>query len=380
MSDRYDVIVIGVGTMGSAACYHLARRGVRVLGLEQFDIPHGRGAHHGFSRMIRSSYYEDPSYVPLIQRSYELWHELEACSGMKLLHMVGGLYMGPRDSNWVNRSIESAQRHGLPHEVLDRDEIARRHPVFHIPDDYFALFETQAGLLRPEWIVAAHCEHAMRAGAELHGHAPVTTVNENAAGVTVTTPRGRYQADRVIVAGGAWASRLVGDLGVELKASRRVLGWVWPKRPERFELGSFPAFAIDDLAGGVHYGFPMLPDNPGFKIAHDYRHYAAPAVNPDTANRELADGDEDDFRIALRRHIPDADGPLLAARVCFYTISPDGHPIVGVHPTRPRVIVAAGFSGHGFKFSSGIGETLADLATLGDTTVAIALFDPGRFR
>jgi sarcosine oxidase len=366
--ENFDVIVVGIGAMGSSACHHLAKRGVRVLGLEQFDIPHALGSSHGSSRMIRLAYYEHPDYVPLLKRAYALWHELEGESGQKLLHRTGGLYMGPHDGEIVGGSLRSAQQHNLAHDLLNRDELRRRFPQFEVPDKWVALYEPEAGFLRPEAVISAYAESALRAGAELHGREPVIEWNADQNDVRVVTPRGEYRADRLIFCGGPWSGPLVRDLGVQLRVTRQVLGWVWPKQPELFALGRLPVWAIDHLDGTIHYGFPMMSDVPGFKVAH---HAPGAITDPDRVARDPQPGDEETFRPILQQMIPAADGPLLSMKVCMYTNSPDGHFILDRHPEHERVTVACGFSGHGFKFASVMGEVIADIAVTGSTTLPV---------
>jgi sarcosine oxidase len=371
----FDVIVVGVGAMGSSTCYHLARRGVRVLGLEQFDIPHARGSSHGQSRMIRMAYYEHPDYVPLLRRSYELWHELEQVSGQKLLHITGGVYMGPPDGEVVPGSLQSARQHGLAHEPLDRAAVAKRFPQFTIPDDWVALYEPLAGFLLPERTVAAYAEAALRSGAELHGNEPVTAWRATTTGVTVRTTRGEYEADRLVFCGGPWSSKLLADLGVPLVVTRQVLGWVWPRNPDLFAMGRLPVWAIEK-PGGIYYGFPMMSDCPGFKLAD---HSFGTPTDPDRVAREVTAEDEQTFRPAITKFIPDADGPTLAIRTCLYTHSPDRHFILDRHPVYDNVTLACGFSGHGFKFASVVGEVMADLATEGTTRLPAQFLGLHRF-
>ena len=372
----YDVIVVGVGAMGSAACYQLASRGARVLGLEQFDIPNARGSSHGQSRMIRMAYYEHPDYVPLLRRAYELWDEIEGVSGQKLLHITGGVYMGPPDGEVVAGSLQSARRHGLGHELLDRAALAGRFPQFRVPDDWQALYEDRAGFLLPERAVAAYAEAALRRGADLRGHEPLTAWRATDRGVVVATTRGEYEAERLVFCGGAWSGKLLADLGVPLVVTRQVLGWVWPRRPEWFEMGRLPVWAVEK-PGGLYYGFPMMPDSPGLKLAD---HSFGTPTDPDRVAREVTPEDEDTFRPALARYVPEADGPTLAVRVCLYTHSPDRHFVIDRHPAYDRVTVACGFSGHGFKFASVIGEVLADLATRGKTSLPASFLGLSRFR
>lgn len=376
MGEHFDVIVIGLGAMGSAACFHLARRGVRVLGIERFNIPHDRGSSHGFSRMIRLAYYEHPDYVPLLRRAWTLWEELEREAGQKILHATGGVYIGPAGSEFVERSRASAERHGLPHDMLDAAQLAAKCPQFFVPSDYAALHETFAGLILPERAICAHVDLAMKFGAEIHGNEQVLDWSDDAGNVKVRTDRATYSADQLIVCGGPWSDRLVRDLGVELVVTRQVLGWVQPKRPRMFDLGSMPVWAIDHLDGTIHYGFPMLPDNPGVKIAH---HWRGPRVDPETVGRDPLPGDEADFRPVLSRFIPEADGPLLSIRTCLYTNSPDGHFIIDRLPKHERVTIACGFSGHGFKFATVVGEALVDLAMHGRSDMPIGFLGFERF-
>lgn len=376
MAEDYDVIVVGVGAMGSATCWQLARRGVRVLGLEQFDLPHAQGSSHGYSRITRTAYYEHPDYVPLLQRSHALWRELERETGEKILHMVGGLYLGPADGPLVSGSLKSARAHGLAHEILDRAEIGRRFPQFEVPAMWQAMLEPEAGFLRPELAVSAMVTQALRCGADIHGHEEVMAWNDERGGVAVRTTRGTYRARHLVMTSGPWSSQLLQDLGIELVVTRQVLGWVWPQDWAAFRYGAFPIWMIDRLDGSVYYGFPIITDGPGLKVA---LHAPMRPTDPDRVIRGILPGDEETFRAALRTYLPRANGPLLSLRTCLYTNSPDGNFILGAHPRHPAVFVAAGFSGHGFKFASVVGEALADLAQTGTTSLPIGFLGPQRF-
>jgi sarcosine oxidase len=362
----YNVIVAGLGAMGSAACFHLASAGAKVLGLEQFGVVHDRGSSHGQSRMIRSAYYEEPRYVPLLREAYQLWDELSALSGRTLLHRTGGVFIGPAGNELVAGSLNAAQTHGLPHELLDRDQLAKRYPQFVVPDGWAAVVDPNAGFLTPEAVIATHAEWAMRRGAVIRAHEPILGWTADDAGVTVQTARGTYHAEQLIFTAGAWTSQLLKQWPVKLQVTRQVLGWVWPKSPDHFAYGRFPVWAIDGLGdGGIYYGFPMTGDLPGLKLAH---HSIGTPFDPDTPTRDTQPTDEDDFRPALRQYLPAADGPLIAMRVCMYTMSPDEHFIIDRHPDHDCVQVACGFSGHGFKFASVVGRMLSDraLGRLGD--------------
>lgn len=376
MAAGFDVIVVGVGAMGAAACCELARRGTRVLGLDQFGIAHDRGSSHGLSRMIRLAYYEHADYVPLLRRAYDRWIELEQLSGQAILHITGGLFMGPRDSDLVSRSATSARAHGLPHELLDDQEIGRRYPQFKLPDDFIGLYEPATGFLAPERAITALARLAMSRGAEIHGHEPARAWQSGERGISVTTDRSTYHADHLVVCGGAWSARLLRDLGIELKVTRQILGWVWPREPAAFRLGALPCWGIDRPDGSLYYGFPMSDDDPGLKCAH---HAHGPITDPDRVDREPVRDDEAIIQSIVGTFLPRAAGSIVSLRVCLYTNSPDSHFIVGHHPNDSRVTLACGFSGHGFKFASVMGEVLADLATLGTTSRPVGFLSPERF-
>jgi sarcosine oxidase len=374
--ESFDVIVIGVGGMGSAACYHLARRGVRVLGLEQFDIPHTRGSSHGHTRMIRTAYFEHPDYVPLLRRAWELWKRTEEESLVQVLHPTGGLYLGPREGELVGGSLRASQLHNLPYELLEPRDLRSQYPQFQVPDEWVGLYEYQAGFLNPELAISVHADLAMRHGADIRGNEPVLKWETSDRGASVTTTKGTYSAGELVFCGGAWSDKLVADLGVPLVVTRQVLGWVQPRRRDYFRLGALPVWATDNGDGTIYYGFPLIPESPGLKLAH---HGRGTPTDPDTVDRNPRPGDEETFRPALRQFLPDADGPVISMRICLYTNSPDGHFIVDRPPSHPHVTIACGFSGHGFKFCSVIGEALADLATKGMSELPIGFLGLERF-
>jgi len=395
---RFDVVVVGLGAVGSSACYELARRGVKVLGLEQFAIPNDAGSHHGDSRMIRLAYYEHPDYVPLLRRAYERWAELEETAGERLLFKTGGLYMGRTEppGELVPESLRAAREHGLPHEVLDGDELRRRFPLFDLPEGYGGLWEPEAGLLLPERVIAAHVRLALEAGAAVHAHHAVTGLTVGSRGVTVDTYYGQVDADHVILAGGIWSKNLLEeiDLAIELRTTRQVVGWVWPReRPERFRLGELPVWAVEsenagrpsdpgrspwgpddrEDPGGLWYGLPMLEglsSRPGMKVGH---HFPGPVVVPGNLGvRRPRSNDVVRLLPHVARYVPDAVGSLLGLSVCLYTLSPDGHFVLDRHPEHPqRLSYACGLSGHGFKLAPVLGEVLADWALEGTTELPV---------
>ncbi len=373
----FDVIVVGVGTMGAATCYHLAKRGVSVLGLEQHALPHQLGAHHGFSRIIRLAYYEHPDYVPLLRRAYDLWDDLATESGQTVLHRTGGLYIGLKGEAFLEGALASARAHGLAHRLLSPAEIRDRYPMFEVPDTHEGFFEEAAGFLVPESVMAAHLDQALRHGATLRGHTRIDGWEADGNGVVVQAQGERFRARRLVITAGAWTSRILADLDLGLSVTRQTWGWFWPERPDDFSLGKFPCWFLETPDSGGHYGFPMMPTDPGFKVA---RHVPSNlAGSPDTLPREITPEDEGALRTFLERNLPQANGDLLAIRTCLYTNSPDGHFIVDRHPRCEHVHFACGFSGHGFKFGSVMGEVLADLATRDSTDHPIGFLSLRRF-
>lgn len=372
----FDVIVVGVGSMGAAACFQLAKRGVRVLGLDRFDIPNNLGSAGGFSRMIRLAYFEHPDYVPLLRRSYVLWEELAGELGREVILITGGLMLGPPGAAVLEGSLRSVRQHDLPHELMDAAEAMKRFPQFNLPEDYRVLHDHMAGLVLPERAVAGYAELAMRRGAELHGQEGVVSWESSGRGVVVNTTKATYSAAKVIFCGGAWTDKLVHDLGVPLTVTRQPLVWVWPKSPDFFALGKFPVWILEHRDGSNHYGFPMLPDNPGLKLASHKR--AAP-TDAEMLDRNVHDSDEQAVRGVLRDFLPAANGPLLSVRVCMYTNSPDHQFIIDRHPAHENVFIACGFSGHGFKCASGIGQVLAELALDAKSSLPIEFLGLQRF-
>lgn len=376
----YDHIVLGLGGMGSAAAHQLAVRGHRVLGLEKFSPPHDRGSSHGETRVVRQAYFEHPAYVPLLRRAYELWRELEITTNTRLLHLCGGLMMGAPDSAVVAGSLRSAREHGLPHELLDAAEIQRRYPAFHLPNEAVGLFEETAGYVRCEDAVQAHLDAAARAGARLQYHEPVLSWQAEGDHVKVTTGQGTYTAAQLIITPGAWAPELLADLGIPISVERQVLYWFQPKSGAApYQPDKFPVYIWQERPGVESYGFPALNGpHGGMKVAL-FHQPAREVTTPESVDRRIREDDVASMRRVVRQFFPDLDGTFLRGTTCLYSMTPDQHFAIGHHPRHAYVVLAAGFSGHGFKFCPVIGEILADLACDGSTKHDISLFAPHRF-
>lgn len=366
----YDAIVVGTGSMGSAAAYEFARRGLRVLALDQFDVPNLLGASVGITRIIRLAYSEHPKYVPLLRRSYERWRDLEKVSSERLLFITGGIDAGLEGSATITGSLRSCREHALPHEVMSSADLNRRFPGYRLPAAMAAVYQPDGGFLMSERCVVAHVNAALAHGAEVHGRELVHDWDVASGHVVVTTEHARYEAGALVLAAGPWTPNLSPDLGPKVVAERQVLLWAQPRRPEYYAVDRFPIFNME-APEGRFYGFPVH-SVPGFKIGK--YHHRHESVQADSVDRTCYPEDEAVLRDGIQKYFPDADGPTLAMKVCMFTNTPDEHFIIDRHPNAQNVIIAAGFSGHGFKFCSVVGEIVADLATQGSTKFDIDLF------
>jgi sarcosine oxidase len=367
-----DVIVAGLGAHGSSAAYHLASRGASVLGFDRFARGHTLGSSGGLSRIIRLSYYEHPDYVPLLGRAWTLWRELERASGETLLTATGGLYAGDPHGELVAGALESARRHHLEHELLGAALLRERFPLFEWPDDWQGVFERQAGWLAPERSIETHLRLAERHGAALRFEEPIERWTSTPDGVRVTTAVGTYEAQHLVIAAGAWMAQLAPALAPDLSVERSVLFWFEPTA-ERHAFAELPVYIVQDT-DRIFYGFPYI-EGQGVKVAG--LHFGDRA-DPDTVDRTASASDEERVRAWLRRRMPLANGKRRDAKVCMYTNTPDAHFIVDRLAEDPNVVVASACSGHGFKFSSVIGEILADLVLKGETRHPIGFLSARR--
>jgi sarcosine oxidase len=372
----HDLIVVGVGAMGSAACHHLARRGRRVLGLEHYDIGHARGSSHGVNRIIRLAYAEHPSYVPLVRRAYELWRELEQQSGAHLLHLTGSVDASEADDALVTGALRACREHAIDHEVYSGAELALRFPGLQLPSRHVALYQPEGGFLASERCIETHVRCARAAGAEVHVNERVLGWDISSAGVRVRTDSADYRADRLIITAGAWLGELIPGLAALARPERQVLGWFDPIVPEHYAHGRFPVFNVA-VEEGRYYGSPVF-GVPGFKVGR-YHHLREQIETADDWDRDTNADDEGVLRAFVERYCPDGAGALLTAKTCLFTNTPDEHFILDTLPGEERVIVASPCSGHGFKFSAVVGEILADIAIEGSTRHDVELFRLSRF-
>jgi sarcosine oxidase len=369
-SQTFDHIVIGAGGMGSAAIYELARRGRRVLGLEQFAIPHELGSSAGATRIFRFAYFEHPSYVPLMRLSLARWQALERDFGERLLTVTGGLDIGLPAGRVVSGAKEACRMHGLTHEVLSASEAERRHPAWRLPPEFEAVYQPEAGFLPADRAIVAHVTLARALGADVHENEPVLRWKAAGDRVEVETERGRYEAGSLILAAGAWTSRLADLFATLAVPQRQVVGW-FKTTGRQFAPASFPVFILDCPERSNFYGIPERADGEGFKVGK-FRHREE-NVDPDVIDRRITAADEA-VLTWVGRYLSVPMGPPVGFKTCMFVNSPDGQFIVDTLPGQRNVAVAAGFSGHGFKFCSGIGEILADLAMHGTTRHDTHLF------
>jgi len=372
VTERYDAIVVGVGGMGSAALYHLARRGKRVLGLERFDVPHELGSSHGYTRIIRLAYFEHSDYVPLARRAYELWRELQTEAGEQLLHITGIVEGGTRIYDGVLRSCAD---HDLAHEALDGREVGRRFPAYRLPPELPVVFQPDGGFVLPERCIVSHVSGALAHGATVRARERVLEWEDTGNGVRVRTDRTIFEADRLVLTAGAWSQSVARLPPGMVRGVRQALAWLQPSRPELFTPERMPVFNLE--LDDVHfYGFPAFVV-PGLKLGR--YDLSGDSGDPDAIARELTLEDELPLRAFAERYFPDGAGPTLALKTCLFEPSPDEHFLIDVHPDAPSAVVGAGFSGHGFKFCSVVGEILADLALDGETRHDIRFLRLSRF-
>lgn len=373
---RLRVVVVGLGAMGSAAAFHLARRGAQVTGLETFGPAHDRGSSHGESRIIRQAYFEGPGYVPLVLDAYRLWRELEALSKERLLETTAGVMIGAPDGDIVTGSLASARKWDIPHRLLTADEVLREFPALHPQPGQVGLVEPEAGVLAPELAVLAHLRQAASLGAELHFGERVLGWEASGSGVAVRSEFHRYEADRLVLTAGAWSADLWNLPTVKLQVERQVTVWFAPGDLQQFTSPRCPIYLFERADRSQYYGVPTR-DGRTTKAA---RHYGGEYTTAGTVRRDVTAADIVGLRDGLAETVPElSQAPLAKSATCLYTNSPDKHFVVGLHPSSSLVSLAGGFSGHGFKFAPVLGEVLADLVESAETAHPIGEFAPNRF-
>ncbi|MEM8678286.1 MAG: N-methyl-L-tryptophan oxidase [Planctomycetota bacterium] len=370
-STRFDTVVIGVGGVGSAALFHLARRGQRVLGIEQFDLPHDRGSSHGHTRVIRQAYFEHPDYVPLLLEAYRGWRLLEQETSSALLHPIGLLEVGPPQGEVIRGAQEAADRHGLALERLDAAEVSQRFPALSVPEGCVGVFEPAAGYLRVEDCVRECARAAQHHGAEIHTHETVLDWSPRKGGIRVQTDQASYDTQRLIITAGAWTARHVA--GTDLEVRIKHLHW-FPTHEPKFLPSHCPIF-LYELPQGVFYGFPNI-DQRGIKLAEHSG--GAPLVDPDHRSQGVDDADLQRVTEFGREILGVPGAPTEHAR-CLYTMSRDHHFIVDLLSKTPNVAFVGGLSGHGFKFAVVLGRAVADLVTQQETELPIDFLSRQRF-
>ncbi|SFJ77312.1 N-methyl-L-tryptophan oxidase [Thermoflavimicrobium dichotomicum] len=377
MKKHYDVIVVGAGSMGMSAGYYLTKKGLNVLLIDAYDPPHTYGSHHGDTRIIRHAYGEGRQYVQLVLRAQELWDQLAEESGYSLFAKTGVLCIGPQHTPFMDEMIASANEFSLPLEILSHDEIRYRWRGIFVPEGFIGCFEKRAGVLFSEECLRAYRQLALSNGAEFLVNTVVEKIDLDSQGATIHTTEGAFTADQVMISTGAWTKKLLKKIHIDvpLQPVRKTVAW-FECDEQLYDAHVFPAFSYN-LSDENYYGFPSFAGS-GLKIG---RHDQGKQVDPDTVSREfgLYSEDEGDVRKFLETFMPQAAGKCKAGKVCLYTLTPDRHFIIDQLPDFPHIKIVTGFSGHGFKFASVIGEIVSELVTKGKSSYDISMFSLDRF-
>jgi sarcosine oxidase len=380
--NHYQIIVLGVGSMGSAACWHLAKRGYHVLGLEQFNIVHERGSHTGQSRIIRKAYFEHPDYVPLLQRAYHNWEQFQQSVSSQIYHKTGILYMGKPNSEVISGTHRSASQYHIPLQEIDRSIARTRYSSFNIPDDFDVFIEPDAGFVTPEKAISLYTKDAISMDAEIRSSVKVERwIRENNQ-IKVFTSAGNFTSDKLVITAGSWSTNVIPKLRTNLKVTRQILAWINPVEAEKFTEGNFPCWFVDDPERGLFYGFPIVKDDQvnapgGLKLA---LHQPGDLYNPDEVDNKIPTSAIADISYFLKKYFPVRLTSDIVYKQCLYTYSEDSDFIIDYLPGyENNVTIACGFSGHGFKFVSVVGEILADLSTKGKTDLPIEFLSLRRF-
>ncbi len=384
MNGQYDVIVVGVGTMGAATCAYLAHKGVHVLGLEQHTIPNDLASHSGYTRIIRKAYYEHPDYVPLLQRSYELWQQLQWKVGTTLYHETGILYLGHQTSPVLQGCLDSSHLYNIPVEQWSRAKTKDRFPQFHYPEqNWISLWEPEAGYLDVHESITSFYKTALDDGAEIHEHEHIMEWHQHDDTITIQTDKSTYLTKKVIFTTGAWTQKILPSLISSLKVTRQTLAWQEMPDNAKYTHPHFPCWFLHDPEKGMYYGFPDADikdkNEPfGIKIA---LHVQGDEVSPGQMDRSVHIEDEAIIQHFNEQYLPEAIHAPKNYKTCMYTNTPDEHFIIDYLPqSNSQVIIACGFSGHGFKFAPVIGEVLGQMAMGEKLTLDINFLRLNRFK
>lgn len=376
MKKHYSVIVVGAGSIGMAAGYNLAKAGIDTLMIDTFNPPHGYGSHHGETRLMRHAAGEGSNYVGLALRAQELWYQLEEETGKNLFIPTGTLMVGDGDSTFMNATLESAEASSLTLETLTPKEISARWPGFSLPEHFTGYFEKTSGVLLNEECINEYRLLALQHKAELKTNTHVTNIQSNKSGAKVTTDDGIYYADKVIVSVGAWLGKLLASLNLPLQIMRKTTAWFEAEVvPAAFTHPHLPAFYFS-VQNQRFYGFPNITGS-GVKVG---RNDSERETDPDIMSEDFGEyeNDEGDLREFLGKYLPGSAGKLNHGKACMITKTPDKDFILDYHPEFPNVIIAGGFSGHGFKYSSVLGEILKQLVVDGKSHYNISAFSMSR--
>ena len=377
---NYDVIVIGVGSMGSSACYQIAKQGHSVLGLEQFDIPHEMGSHTGQSRIIRKAYFEHPNYVPLLERAYQNWRSLEQEISNQIYFKTGLLYFGPSNHLLIKGTQKSAVKHGIEVNELSQKEQLNKFPQFKIPESYTNLIEIDAGFITPERAILSFIKQALKYKAVINTKEKTIEWSKKDGIIEVKTNKQTYKCKKLVLTTGAWTSKFSNIKNLEV--TKQIMAWAQPKNLDMFRLKNFPCWTFaDPSVNGIYYGFPSLPSSSfeepiGIKFAH---HTKGTLSDPDIVNKNISKEEEKILIEAIKKFIPEGIETLISMKTCLYTYSPDEDFILDFYNNNKDVVIATGFSGHGFKFASVIGEILSELVIKGKSIHPINFLSYNRF-
>jgi sarcosine oxidase len=372
---QYDVIVVGLGVMGASACWQLARRGAKVLGLDAHGLPNTRGSSHGHTRIFRIAYFEHEDYVPLLRRSLAGWLELEEQAQTRLLTLTGGLYIGAPDSDLIRGSMTAARQHSLPFDLHHNLELRELYPQFALGPSMSAFMEANAGYLRAEDSISTLVRLAAEQGADVHSGEACLRWDSAGGGIKIEASNAIYSAAKLILCPGPFGNSILQTDVFQLEPTRQVVGWFAPRSPELATPERLPVWAAELADGSFYYGVPDV-EGTGVKLAS---HRRGPIVDPHQPQPEPTDEERVDLQRLADSWMPSTAGELTNAIACLYENSPDGHFILGAHPAHDNVFMFCGGSGHGFKFAPVVGEVLADLALEGKTKHAIEFLSPLRF-